>query len=316
MKVITNIGKFLIIVLVTIVIAVVALGSSAVLGFAYIKQTTVQNQGGTVDNPVDNSASKPKDSINVLILGMNQNLSDFIMLARYNPSTGNVSLLSIPRDTKYNGLNEPHNTYYKINAVYQRKHIDKIKDKIQTMLDVEIDNYLVFDKKALCKVVDAIGGVTVDVPMNMNYDDPEQGLHIHLSKGVQRLNGEQAEGFVRFRKNNDGLGGYPGGDIQRIQTQQAFIKAFISECLKPKNVIKLPGIAKDVMSDVKTDVTIDKILYYLEDIATFNMDKVTITTLPGYDQMLNGVSFYIMKKSETKELIDVMFKDKQPVITE
>ena len=70
------------------------------------------------------------------------------------------------------------------------------------------------------------------------------------------------------------------------------------------------------MSDVKTDVTIDKILYYLEDIATFNMDKVTITTLPGYDQMLNGVSFYIMKKSETKELIDVMFKDKQPAITE
>ena len=315
MKVITNIGKFLIMVLVTIVIAVVALGSSAVLGFAYIKQTTVQNQGGTVDNPVDNSASKPKDSINVLILGMNQNLSDFIMLARYNPSTGNVSLLSIPRDTKYNGLNEPHNTYYKINAVYQRKHIDKIKDKIQTMLDVEIDNYLVFDKKALWKIVDAIGGVTVDVPMNMNYDDPEQGLHIHLSKGIQRLNGEQAEGFVRFRKNNDG-NGYPGGDIQRIQTQQKFIKAFITECMKPSNVIKLPKIATNLISDVKTDVSLDLILYYLEDIATFDMEKVTMATLPGTDKTIEGISFYIMDKSKTKELVDTMFKDKQLNIVE
>lgn len=313
MKVIANIGKFLVMLIVTIVIIVVALGSSAALGFAYIKQTQP-----TPSEIVDNDEQTPvkvKDSINVLILGMNQNLSDFIMLARYNPGTGKVSLLSIPRDTKYNGLNEPHNAYYKMNAVYQKKHIDKIIDKVETMLDVEIDNYLVFDKKALWEIVDAIGGVTVDVPMNMNYDDPEQNLHIHISKGIQKLDGKEAEGFVRFRKNNEG-GGYPGGDIQRIQTQQQFIKAFITECLKPTNIIKLPGIAKNLLDDVKTDVTIDLILYYLEDITTFKMENVTMATLPGYDQMLNGTSFYIMKKAETKELVNEMFKDKESSISE
>lgn len=310
MKVINYIGKFLVMLIVTIFIMGVALGSSAVLGFAYIQHTQPVPSDKT--DQQQQEPTKTKDSINVLILGMNQSLSDFIMLARYNPETGKVSLLSIPRDTKYNGLNEPHNAYYKMNAIYQKKHIDKIKDKVETMLDVKIDNYLVFDKKALWKIVDAIGGVTVDVSMNMNYDDPEQDLHIHLSKGVQKLDGKEAEGFVRFRKNNDG-NGYPGGDIQRIKAQQQFIKSFISECLKPSNMIKLPGIAKDLMGDVKTDVTIDLILYYLEDIATFKMDNVTMATLPGSDKMLNGVSFYIMDKTESKELIDIMFKDKEPI---
>lgn len=308
MGIINKIGKFFLMLLVTILIIAVALGSSVALGFAYMTQTGAVNPND-INN--DTQTQTPKESINVLVLGMNQNLSDFIMLARYNPSTGKTSLLSIPRDTKYNGLNEPNTSYYKINAVYQRKHIDKIIDKVETLLDVEINNYVVFDHKALWNVVDSIGGVTVDVPINMNYDDPAQNLHIHLNKGVQKLMGEDAEGFVRFRKNNDGTG-YPGGDIQRIKAQQQFIKAFIAECVKPSKMIKLPGIAKDLLDDVKTDVALDTILYYLEDIATFKMDNVTMATLPGTDKTIDGISFYIMNKNEAKEMIDVMFKDKEP----
>lgn len=311
MNILKNIGKFILMLLVTITVIVFALGSSAALGFAYMAHTGKQQVDiGQEGNQVTEN-KKQKESINVLILGMNQSLSDFIMVARYNPSTGNVSLLSIPRDTKYNGLNAPNTTYYKINAIYQNRNIEKIKDKIETLLDIQIDKYLVFDHKALWNIVDAIGGVTVDVPLNMNYDDPAQNLHIHIKKGVQRLDGKDAEGFVRFRKNNDG-NGYPGGDIQRIQTQQKFIKAFITECMKPTNIIKLPGIAADLISDVKTDISLDLILYYLEDIATFDMEKVTMATLPGTDKTIEGISFYIMNKAKTKELVETMFKDKLP----
>lgn len=311
MNILKNIGKFILMLLVTITVIVFALGSSAALGFAYMAHTGKQQVDiGQEGNQVTEN-KKQKESINVLILGMNQSLSDFIMVARYNPSTGNVSLLSIPRDTKYNGLNAPNTTYYKINAIYQNRNIEKIKDKIETLLDIQIDKYLVFDHKALWNIVDAIGGVTVDVPLNMNYDDPAQNLHIHIKKGVQRLDGKDAEGFVRFRKNNDG-NGYPGGDIQRIQTQQKFIKAFITECMKPTNIIKLPGIAADLISDVKTDISLDLILYYLEDIATFDMEKVTMATLPGTDKTIEGISFYIMDKAKTKELVDTMYKDKLP----
>lgn len=308
MKIIKRIGKLFLMLIVTISIVVVALGSSAALGFAYMAHTGRTDINVEENNETNTNDVPKKESINVLILGMNQNLSDFIMLARYNPSTGAVSLLSIPRDTKHNGLNEPNTSYYKMNAIYQNKYIDKIKNKVETMLDVKIDNYLVFDHKALWKIVDAVGGVTVDVPMNMNYDDPAQNLHIHIKKGVQKLDGEQAEGFVRFRKNNDGSG-YPRGDIQRIQTQQAFIKAFISQALKPANILKLPNIAGIMLKDVKTDVNLDLILYYLEDIATFKMENVTMATLPGSDKNIDGISFYIMDKVETKKLVDVMFKD-------
>ncbi len=307
MEILKRIGRFLLIILVTITVIIFALGSSAALGFAYMAHTGRTDINIPNNNPNEEEI-QPKESINVLILGMNQNLSDFIMLARYNPSTGKVSLLSIPRDTKYNGLNAPNTSYYKINAVYQKKHIDKIIDKVETLLDVQIDKYLVFDHKALWKVVDAIGGVTVDNPINMNYDDPVQDLHIHIKKGIQKLDGEQAEGFVRFRKNNDGSG-YPGGDIQRIQTQQLFIKAFISECLKPSNIIKLPSIAGILLKDVKTDITLDLILYYLEDIATFKMENVTMNTLPGEGRTIDNVSFYILDKNKTKQMIEEMFKD-------
>lgn len=307
MNILKIIGKFLLLLLVTITVIAIALSSSVALGFVYMANTTTPVSQDE-NNPSQNQIVKTKESINVLILGMNQNLSDFIMLARYNPSTGKVSLLSIPRDTKYNGLNDPSTSYYKMNAVYQNKHIDKIKDKVETMLDVKIDKYLVFDHKALWKLVDAVGGVTVDVPMNMNYDDPAQNLHIHIKKGTQRLDGKDAEGFVRFRKNNDGSG-YPGGDIRRIKTQQEFIKSFIKECLKPANILQLPNLAGIMLKDVKTDITLDLILYYLEDIAAFKLDNVTMATLPGTDKTINNISFYILNKNETKKMIDEMFKD-------
>ena len=112
------------------------------------------------------------------------------------------------------------------------------------------------------QLVDEIGGVTFDVPINMNYDDPAQNLYIHLKKGTQLLTGKKAEQLVRFRHNNDGSG-YGNEDIGRIATQQKFIKTMAKEVLSAKNISKLGNLVKIALEGTKTDITMEVVAKYL-----------------------------------------------------
>lgn len=294
------IGNFIFKFIMVCIFLLVMVSTTAVLGFAYMrygKDAISQNGDNTILNIFQNNTTKEK--VNVLVVGTNQTLTDFIMVAGYNPESGDISMMSIPRDTKYAKSNT---AFSKINAIYQGKHIDKLQAEIEDILDIEIDYYVIFDKKALWEVVDAIGGVTVDVgPKPLKYSDPEQNLYINIPAGIQKLDGKKSEQYVRFRK------GYANGDIGRIGAQQNFIKAFITECIKPTNIPKLPEVAKIGFENIKTDVTLEIILSYVEDVAKLDLSKIRMETLPGYAQTLDGVSFYIMKEKEIKKLSDEMF---------
>lgn len=288
-------------IIVSIFVILFMLISTAVLGIYYIRTTDTDSSEELKDAGIFTQEEEPKERINVLVVGTNQNLTDFIMVAGYDPQTGNISLLSIPRDTKYKGLNSPDTAFSKINAIYQGKYIDKLQTNIEKMLDIKIDKYLIFDKNALWDVVDQLGGVTVDIgEKRLKYSDPEQDLYIDLQPGVQVLNGKKAEQYVRFRR-------YADGDLGRIKAQQNFIQCFIKECIKPAKIGKLPGIAKNVISEVKTDISIDLILYYLEDVIKIDLNKLRIETLPGYPKDMSGVSFYIYKEKEAKDLANEMY---------
>jgi len=294
------IGNFIFKMIMVVIFLVVMVLSTAVLGFAYMrygKDTNNTNVDNSILNILQNNT--PKERVNVLVVGTNQNLTDFIMVAGYNPASGDISMMSIPRDTKYAKSNT---AFSKINAIYQGKHIDKLQAEIEDILDIEIDYYVIFDKKALWEVVDALGGVTVDVGSKpLKYSDPEQNLYINIPAGVQKLDGKKAEQYVRFRK------GYANGDIGRIGAQQNFIKAFITECIKPTNIPKLPEVAKIGFENIKTDVTLDTILYYLEDVAKIDLAKIRMETLPGEGRTIDGVSFYIMFEKEIEKLSNEMF---------
>ena len=106
------------------------------------------------------------------------------------------------------------------------------------------DFYVVVQWEAVGELVEAIGGVEFDVPFDMDYDDPAQDLHIHLKAGQQTLSGEDAMGLIRWRHNNDYSVQYPNGDLGRVQTQQAFLKAVAAECLKPEILLKAPSLAQ------------------------------------------------------------------------
>ena len=303
-------AKFLVVIL--IIVFMIALGGAAAVYYENWEKNLGESDSKFAQFLSQSLGSTPEEKVlepnfTCLIMGRNQALTDFIMLCQFNPNTREASLMSIPRDTfvgnaSYDG---------KINSVYANKGVNKILEKVTEITGVQVEHYVIFDAKLLKKVVDAIGGVTVNVPINMDYDDPVQNLHIHLKKGVQTLKGDAAEGFVRFRKNND-LTGYPNGDIGRVAAQQSFIKAMIEQMLKPENIKNVSNIVKIVLDGTKTDITMDVVEEYMDDAITFKMDRLRVGTLPGLGQYAKGPdgltrSFYIYNEEEAEKVINELF---------
>lgn len=299
--------RILLVIVIILVIAVIALAG---IYFFINWQKDVQDKESGDKNIIERLVvpeKKEEPVVTCLFLGVNGNLTDFIMLGQYNPNTREIALLSIPRDTNV-GNNSVDG---KINSAYSSRGMDKLKKQVTEITGIEIDYHVLFKTKILRQVVDKIGGVTVDVPINMNYDDPYQNLYIHLKKGTQKLTGSQAEQFCRFRKNNDGSG-YPGGDVERTKAQQKFVKAFISELLKVDNVSKIPDLINIVLEGTKTNVTLNVAKEYIDDVIALKTDRITTNTLPGSARMGKSplgymTSYYYYDAEKTKTMVDEMF---------
>lgn len=269
--------------------------------------------GGDIeDSPLSFWNEDVKETKTVLIAGLHPDgpLTDFILLARYSPKSGKINAMSIPRDTKVIGSIDG-----KINSTYAKKrNIQDLVDKVTEITSVSIDNYVLIDTKAVKKMVDAIGGIPMEIPINMKYDDFEQGLHIDLKKGYQVLDGNKAEQFIRFRKNNDGTG-YPLGDVQRIDAQKEFIKSAVNTVLKPSIITKLPELITLGFELIKTDINISDVLEYLDDVKKFNTQNLRIETMPGEGKYIDNISYFVQDTKKTTELVEELFNNID-VITE
>src|SRR5574344_1157504 len=228
-----------------------------------------------------------------------------------NVKTGKIGMMSIPRDTSIVS-NPTQDSSLKINYVYYNKGASALVKQVENMLNVNIDYYLIFDATMLREMVDTIGGVEIDVPIRMKYDDGSQNLHIDLKPGVQTLNGEQAEEFVRFRHNNDMTVGYPMGDVQRTQVQQDFIKAFINQALSAKNISKAPDLINIALKNTDTNITLREATKYISDISTIDINGIYSCTASGTlkdvgDKSTSWMSFYILDKEESQNVIKTKF---------
>jgi len=149
----------------------------------------------------------------------------------YSPD-GQVRLLSIPRDT---WVNVPGWGYGKINSANRRGGPDTLVQAVQQLTGLHVDAHALLSLNALRDLTDAAGGVNLTVPEDMRYDDTAGRLHINLKAGPQHLNGQQAEGFLRFR--HDAL-----GDIGRVSRQQMFLGALAARLRSPLNAWRLPAV--------------------------------------------------------------------------
>ena len=189
----------------------------------------------------DENTKKNLGEFKCLVLGISTDeegalLTDTIMVASYNPNTQKATLLSIPRDTYTGNTPSRATAYEKINSVYSR-HEDPqdVLDEVNEITGLNLEYYVIVKTEGFIKLVDAIGGVTFNVPIDMDYDDTSQDLHIHLKAGEQFLDGDKAEQLVRFRHNNDGTSypeEYGDNDLGRMRTQREFIMAVIKQTVK------------------------------------------------------------------------------------
>jgi LCP family protein required for cell wall assembly len=266
----------------------------------------------------DENTLKDLDPINFLLVGISgceedYKLADTIMVCSYNPKTQKASILSIPRDTYVGSDKTNASASYKINAIYRNgQNIDGMLEEIEEITELEISNYFIIDTDALVQLVDAIGGVTFNVPIDMKYDDPTQDLHIDLKAGVQKLTGEQAEWLVRFRHNNDGTtypSEYGDNDIGRMRTQREFLTEVMKQTLQPENIIKISKIAEIAFNNITTNMTYDKVKDYIPYAVSFNTENLQTGTLPGVAEKCNNVWIYTVNKKQTQNLVEELFME-------
>jgi anionic cell wall polymer biosynthesis LytR-Cps2A-Psr (LCP) family protein len=177
---------------------------------------------------------------------------------------------------------------------------------------LNLENYIIVDTDALIKIVDAIGGVTFDVPIDMNYEDSGQDLYIHLTAGEQLIDGAKAEQLLRFRHNDDGST-YPASygmeDMGRTRTQRAFVVATLKQVLKPQNIFKLKQIVDIASANVTTNMTLSDLKSYIPYAVNFDTENIKTDVVPGTSEMCNGVSIYVANKTKTAEIVAELFSE-------
>ena len=211
--------------------------------------------------------------------------TDTIMVGMLDVNKGEVNIVSIPRDIL---VNVPWKIKKVNSLLYQSgtANIADLKAGIGDLLGFTVDNYAIVDVKAFVELVDAIGGVDYDVPVNMKYFDLDQDLYIDIAKGPQHLNGTEALKVVRFRS------GYIDQDIGRIRTQQDFLITVAKQLLQVKNVFKITEVSRIIKENVETDLTVNNIIWFIEQFFSIDTDNIHFHTAPGaYDLELPGGNF-------------------------
>jgi LCP family protein required for cell wall assembly len=218
------------------------------------------------------AAFKEKKRVNCLLLGVNQGLSDVIMLVSFDIDARHLDIISIPRDTYYHrpGYNSaPEN---KINAAYRRDPLNSARAVSEILLGMPINYYAVIEYDGVKKIVDAIGGVPVDIPPKFDYEDPRDDppLIIHLKPGLQTLNGDDAVKFLRFRK------GYADADLGRIRAQQSFMQSAFRQALSSD----MSKLASTVRENVTSDMPMSKMIYLAQKALGMSEERISTYTMP------------------------------------
>ena len=289
-------------------LAVICLILSGIVGSTVLVFNTIATQGLT-EEPILLEPPMKSSKVNILLLGTDEGLlpggirvqsrTDTMMLVSFDPNTHEVNVLSLPRDSRVTIPGRAN--LDKINAAHAYGGIQLAVDTVQALLDVPIHYYVRIDHAGFRRVINAIGGVDYYVEFDMDYEDPYQDLYIHLKQGQQKLDGDKAEQYVRYRGD--------GSDISRIKRQQKFVIATLKTVLKPSNLLRINQLIDIARQSVKTNIDAADILRYLPFIDKVNDKNVAMYMLPGADGWVLGGSYWLVDREETDKLLQKHFWD-------
>ena len=249
----------------------------------------------------------PKESVTrILLLGCDRasGLADSILLVSIHEEEKSASILQIPRDTYAEYTTKD---YKKINGALSTLGESGTKEFFSSVLGVPIHYFAIVKLDLFCKIVDAIGGVDVDVPQKMEYHDPAQDLHISLDAGMQHLDGKSAEHFVRYRS------GYVNADLGRLDAQKIFLRAFAEKCrtLTAQDYFRLSGAS---LTGVQTDIGIGEAIRLGTILRECNPETVPMQTLAG--QAVRGQSgawYYVLNREGACRQVNELTFPQSPI---
>lgn len=213
-------------------------------------------------------------TINALIMGLDKDetRTDTLMFMRYSTSDGRCFMMSIPRDTY---VHVDGRTML-INEAYAHGGAETTIKKVKELLNLPVNYYVVFTFQDFRNVIDGLGGVEFDVrPQGYYYDDPYQDLHIAIKGGRQILDGEAAEGLVRYRAD------YARADLERVEVQRDFVKALIEQKLNKKYIKALPKIYASLSDSLKSNISLEALLDYSKEILSTGITSFDMYTMPN-----------------------------------
>lgn len=239
-------------------------------------------------------------TVHVMILGVDERAddvgrSDTLMVATLDTESGKGALLSVPRDTR---LAIDGHGYDKANHAYAFGGHALSMSTVENLLGVPMDHYLIINTSAFERIIDAIGGVDINVEKRMHYEDPwddNGGLVIDLYPGEQHLDGKKAIQYVRYRDGE--------GDIGRIGRQQKFMKAVLAKVISPEILPRLPKLIEEVSSAVKTDMSLTEMLDFAQRLKDIHDAGLSADMVPGEPAYYQDISYWIPDIVATRQML-------------
>lgn len=261
----------------------------AAIGGAYFASNSLLEKPAP-QSKHDEELLTAKDKATIMIMGVDEReddvgRSDTLMIASIDPKTKQAALLSVPRDTR---VKIKGHGFDKVNAAYAYGKQKLSQDTVEDLLGVNIDHYVIINTKSFKKIIDAIGGIDIDVPKRMHYEDPwddDGGLIIDFHPGMQHMDGAKAVTYVRYRDEE--------GDLGRIRRQQDFVRACMDKLLSPAIIPKLPAVIKEVMGSIDTDLTFRQLLEFAGTLKESKENGLKTDMVPGKPLYIDGVSYWI-----------------------
>ncbi len=243
-------------------------------------------------------------NINVLIMGKDnggsgdsfrQKNTDVMIVASFDTHRQKFSLLSVPRDTMVTIPGRPGQD--KINAAYFYGGPKLAEATVADLLLIPINYYMLIDWQAFIDIVDILGGVKINVERDMDYEDPEAGLSIHLKKGFQHLNGTDAGKYIRFRADGQ-------GDIGRVHRQQKFLHALVAQGFSLRKLLRLPVFFAVIPQYAETDIDKFTLLQIADCFKFRGRSKVSTAVLSGQPRTVNKRSYWVTSPAMIKASLD------------
>ena len=245
---------------------------------------------GSKQKKADDKFLAFQDKINIMVMGVDERAddvgrSDTLMVLTIDTKTKGVSIISIPRDSR---VKIPGHGYDKINHAYALGGHTLSKQAVELLLGVPIDHYVIVNIAGFKRIVDAVGGLDIDVEKRMYYSDPwddDGGLVIDLQPGMQHLDGKTAIQYVRYRDEE--------GDIGRVERQQHFLRALLDQLASPGVIPRIPGIIQSVSNAVKSDLSTAEMLNLAKIIKDAKAQGLQSYMVPGKPAYIEDISYWL-----------------------